>query len=245
MVNEVLPKKRITVDLVLALIFFVVFLIMLLSNFIFYSYIHFAALALFLVPPGVFYLIWIYQGKREQSKIKKIVIRTISIVVSVVLILVNFAVMYLNDLVNPVSDPIYYQRILRAYDYPQNECVAHFPKAIPVDAKNVKLYEIAGEDFLLKYDTTPDDINRIVAKYEGKAKFIISKYSSEPNSDIYYPAFYEEITGDGSQQLPDDFQLFFLDNQPGSDGEAWNHGSSSGIAISTQRCEVIYWYEWS
>lgn len=249
MVSDALPKKRISFDSVMAMIFLVVFLVMLLINFIYYRYIHCFNLALFLLPTGFFYFLHRYLHKRSSRKAHRVVIRTISIIVSVIFVFINFAAMYLNDLINPVSDPIYYQHLMQMYDYGGDEWTDHFPKIVPVGAKNVKFFD-GGSDFLLKYDTTSADIKRIISEYEGKAKVVIEmdKYNSGqyvPAQDIFFPAFYSEITGDDTQGLPDDFHLLILNNRPGSDGEAWNHGSSSGIAVSIQRCEVIYWYEWA
>jgi hypothetical protein len=239
-------------DFVLMIVSLLSFLLMLVINIVFGRYFHFLCLALFLVPPPFFYFLWRHIRYYELRKTKRIVIRTIGIVLSAALLLFSSGKMLSDETFVPVKDPGDYQHMLRLYDYPTNTQMAHFPKKIPADAKDVKFYELpgflqGGDNFVLKYRTTSAEIANMISEYEGKAKAVVdmSEYNSDQSdlgNGICMPELTSDMTGYGSGGLPDDFRVFILETD--SDGTSWNnHGTTSGFAVSTQRNEIVYWYE--
>ena len=56
----------------------------------------------------------------------------------------------------------------------------------------------------------------------------------------------EFYTGDdlkGIRGFPDDYALYVLDAKDLSGGN-WDQGSTRGVAVSTQRHEVVYWADY-
>ncbi len=46
-----------------------------------------------------------------------------------------------------------------------------------------------------------------------------------------------------TRKFPDDYAIMVIEANDGNGGFPWNHGSTAGIAISTQRNIAVYWAE--
>jgi hypothetical protein len=125
--------------------------------------------------------------------------------------------------------------------------MAHFPKAVPPGARNVKFYEQpeflqGGSDFILTYDTDSKEINRIYDTYSSQALIVIKGDTTDMLSDDdRIPQFTYDQTG--YEGLPQDFDYIVLGAKPYHPGD-WNHGYTYGVAISRERREVIFWSEY-
>jgi hypothetical protein len=87
----------------------------------------------------------------------------------------------------------------------------------------------------LRYTANEDDVEGIYKLYAKMDKVFIHGETDAPS---YYDLFASKI---GYEPLPDDFDLFIVrKNQLGTDALA---GIVSGLAISRQRNEVIFFYE--
>lgn len=102
-----------------------------------------------------------------------------------------------------------------------------------------------------KYFTITDSLNHLyskTAKLKGTYKElekIKDKYDS-----LAFPTFliYDPFGGYNGSKLPEDFILYFNIAEPqsgkiGSKQFIWNHGTTSGAAISVDRNLVLYWVD--
>ncbi len=137
-------------------------------------------------------------------------------------------------------EAIVHEAIVHGYGH---ELTEHFPPHIPSNAREVKFYYepgfLQGGSLLqLRCKLPADEIATLRDRYLPLAKRVYS------GSAIPITSFYNEkqIPGD----LPQDFQILILGGKPYKTNPVdWNHGYTYGLAISTQRQEVIYYAdEW-
>jgi len=122
----------------------------------------------------------------------------------------------------PVQDPARYEEVLAEYDGGP-KAVAHFPPHIPETAAAVELYYTrrflqGGSCLRLRYRLPLSELEAVTQQYRSIAQHI-------ENGKPF--------------DIPDDFQVFYLENSESPD---WN-GYAYGVAVSLERQEVIYWAE--
>jgi hypothetical protein len=160
----------------------------------------------------------------------------------------NFGAAMIIGATTPVRDPARYEEILGDYD--NEKLVTHFPPHIPNDATQVTFYYsppfLQGGSLLKLHCKLPSpQVDAVLQEYLPAAREIRSGTgdvleSSEPG---YVPTvlfFYEEDSE--IVPVPEDFLVLILDAEPYEPGD-WNHGYIYGVAVSTERQEVIYWTE--
>jgi len=148
------------------------------------------------------------------------------------------------DITTPDTDPGCYESVLERYHYPKTEWISHFPAKIPENAMNVYFHHLQG--FLqgamilqVRYTLPPEEVNSLLERSIGKAIQIRNgQYESfntlGPNE---IPSTYLYVGPE--EDWPEDFKVMVLDAEDYTSN--WNHGFSYGVAISTERNEVVYW----
>jgi len=158
----------------------------------------------------------------------------------------------------PITDPSKYQNVITLRWHDQ-DLIEHFPEIIPAYAGNTRLYYRGG--FLQGGSTIelrvrmPDNfIESVYQKYRPEAKATYNGAEkleggvNHPNKlpkwrfATFSPDEYD--TQGHPSLLPQDFEILLLQSHPSKTNPGdWNHGQSSGISISRQRREIIYWAE--
>jgi hypothetical protein len=145
-------------------------------------------------------------------------------------------------------------------EWSKNNLSAHFPRAIPAEARKVRLsahpgYLQGGGWFQVRFvlpaarvKAIYDDATaRAKAFYDGGDQFTLvdaldGKLEGVEGA-LAGTSFY---TDDADEKLfPDDYRIFVFyarDGMPGG-GFRWNHGESTGVVVSLKRNEVIYYLE--
>ena len=160
----------------------------------------------------------------------------------------NFGAAMIVGATTPIRDTAQYEKILAYYD---EELVAHFPTHIPDDATRVTFYYLppfmqGGAHLQLRCKLPSFQIDAMLQKYLSTAKQIQNSTGDiveSSNEQGYIPSpsfFYEENSETVS--IPEDLLVLILDAEPYEPGN-WNHGYSCGVAVSTEKQEVIYWAE--
>lgn len=163
-------------------------------------------------------------GMRKTSrKVVRVVGAVLLLVTGLAFILfLSLGVLFKNTS-EPVQDPSRYEEVLAEYDGGP-EVIAHFPSHIPETATEVALYYMprvlqGGSRFRLSYKLPSSELETIVEQYR--------------------PIAHQIKDGRRSSNIPEDFEVFYLDD---SDSPNWN-GYAYGVAISMERQEIIYWAE--
>jgi len=155
-------------------------------------------------------------------------------------------VINLKQLMTPVTDVRQYNMMMsKAGNSP---LFAHLPRTIPADAWNVHMYFDHGllqaaTMLQLRYATTPAQIAALSARFTPKA--VVSFARGEETDIPHAPSFLTADKSTASQDtgfgdFPPDYQILVLYKDPTGD---WNHNAFSGVAISKQRSEIVYWME--
>ena len=134
------------------------------------------------------------------------------------------------------------------------ELVSHFPDSIPQSATLKKFCHFPG--FLqggayiqLRLELPEKEIAQLYDRFlqQRTKSFFGGDMSRHMNETNGMPTtfFY---TGDSDKQsFPDDYEIMIFDpifpESERPEGFYWNHGTSHGVAISTNRNEIVYWAE--
>lgn len=153
----------------------------------------------------------------------------------------NGIVGYIVASTTPIFDVNQYEAIVQSYG---PKLTPHFPPHIPSDATGVKFYYepafLQGGSYLqLRCRLPADEIAALLEQYLPIAKEVRSSNEMAVNNDIPLTSFY------GEMQLAGDFRILILGGEPYKTNPVdWNHGYTYGLAISTQRQEVIYYADY-
>jgi hypothetical protein len=144
-----------------------------------------------------------------------------------------------------------YAELRTAWD---QEFVAHFPPEIPGDASLKKFSHFpgflqGGAHIQLRLRLPPERIRKLYNEFVAQRtkSFFGGDGNRHMNEKEGMPttSFQTGDTDGGS--FPNDYEIMIFDRVlPDSErppGFYWNHGRSHGVAISTNRNEIIYWAE--
>lgn len=131
--------------------------------------------------------------------------------------------------------------------------VDHFPPTIPQTAANVRLsyipgYLQGGAHFQVRMELPPAAVAAIKAQagqatthqYQGGSFY--EHYNDDQQNNVPTAHFHTADDLSGTHAFPQHYTLYVLHAQDGAAGR-WNHGETSGVGISVQTNEVIYWAE--
>ena len=114
----------------------------------------------------------------------------------------------------------------------EQDMITHFPKAIPNDAKNVKLYchtsKYNGETLLLKFKVDESYIEQELKNH----KFI--------NTDGSQQKLYNFYSGNGIK--PDGFIFYVLDNEDNRYKYKEHFPFFNGIGVDKDNNYILYYY---
>lgn len=154
-----------------------------------------------------------------------------------------------NGLIGQITDITRYLEIRE--EMGDSELAHHFPKSIPEYAQNVKFEYVpgflqGGEIFQLRMKLPEDEIDSLYKEFRLKAThiFIGGETNDHANTTDGVPTtfFYTSDTED--QSFPDDYEIMVINAEPeGTPKFKWNHGVSYGVAISTEKSDIVYWLE--
>lgn len=175
-----------------------------------------------------------------------------SVTTVILFFLFNFALMTWQ--LTPISDVSKYENVKRLR-WHRKDLLEHFPETIPSRIQDPRFFYRAGflqggASIELRMELPQREFDTIVKKNRAKAKFILNhlgkaksgKFTGEvhfaPKSG-FYTVYRAELTDEYQiGPLPDDFETFCLHIEG-----HFNHGESSGISVSKERREIIYWAE--
>lgn len=174
----------------------------------------------------------------------------------VLFILFDIALMFWQ--LTPISAVSKYENVKRLR-WHRKDLVKHFPETIPSVARDPRFYYHAGflqggASIELRMQLPAESVEEVYATYVRQAKSIfdgarkLPSDSSNPNvlpkwRFFTFPPEQDE-TPNVPPLLPRDFEIMLLSSYPyKSNPTEWNHGESSGISISRERSEIIYWAE--
>jgi len=158
----------------------------------------------------------------------------------------------------PITTASKYNNVMTLRWHDQ-QLIEHFPEQIPSDAENTRFYYRAGflqggSTIELRVKVPAKHVEEVYTAYRPKAKIILNgaekldRGTSNPDmlpkwSFVTFPPNENEIPGTHTL-LPKDFEILLLSSEPyKSNPTDWNHGKATGISISRQRREIIYWAE--
>lgn len=191
-----------------------------------------------------------HQSPRDRYTLKMVLTR-MGIIIGVTAV-IQFGLMLLPQRgLHKLSE---YQSILAQCDEPQ--IVAHFPKAIPTEANQGKLFFIKGAmgqggDLQLRLTMGQSFIEKLAIDLAASVKWqyiggnMVTHYELDRVNNVPTTYFF---TGDekGKYTFPDSYTLYILeaidlsDPTLGIEG-SWTHGHTRGVAINQTENIVVYW----
>lgn len=146
----------------------------------------------------------------------------------------------------PVTDSQRYEKALTLLQYPNYPETSQFPSVIPEEAKQVYfLYSPAflqgSERLCLKFETTPEALRAYRESVEKRAVWMGNPDQCDTQTTGVYPgaASVFDYATDG---IPPDLTLYVTYSKP-SRHHDWNHGTTSFVAISEARNEILFSYQ--
>ena len=169
-------------------------------------------------------------------------------------ILVNLGAAAWEAATTSVDDVARYEAVLGDLGHPNERLVAHFPVHIPENATQVMFYYLpaflqGGANLQLRCKLPSSEVDSVLQRYLATAQQVQNSRGDviEAKGDYHplpTPSFRNEDDS-GFAPLPEGFLVLVLDAKPyRTDPVDWNHGYSYGVAVSTERQEVIYWAEY-
>jgi hypothetical protein len=134
------------------------------------------------------------------------------------------------------------------------ELVGHFPDPIPESASLTKFSHFpgflqGGAHIQLRLALPSEQIQELYERFLQKRtkSFLGGNTNRHMNEKDGMPTTFFK-TGDKDQSsFPKDFEIMIFDpvlpESERPEGHYWNHGKSHGVAISTNRNEIVYWAE--
>ena len=188
----------------------------------------------------------------------KKILKFIGFLVAIVIFFYIFDAVLMLWQLTPITTTSKYNNVMTLRWHDQH-LVQHFPEQIPPDAGNPRFYYRAGflqggSSIELRVQMPTDFVEEVLTTYRPQAKSIFNEAEKlergADNPDILpkwnfvtFPPDENETPGTHTL-LPKDFEILLLSSEPyKSDPTDWNHGKASGISISRQRREIIYWAE--
>jgi hypothetical protein len=132
--------------------------------------------------------------------------------------------------------------------------VGHFPTAIPADASLKKFSHFpaflqGGAHIQLRLRLPPEHIRQLYTRFatQRTKSFFGGDINRHMNEKEGMPTTFFSTGDTDDHSFPTDYEVMIFDSVlPESErppGFGWNHGRSHGVAISTNRNEIIYWAE--
>ncbi len=176
----------------------------------------------------------------QMNKILRISKVTASILAVALILYALFSSINVFRYITPSSNIDDYETTIVQY---RGVYTSHFPKTIPPTAKNVSFFHepsvMQGAARLqLRVVLTSKEISKIRNDLEGK---FISRTFGNRASDDSENMMPRRVSSDKfADKRVANYEIFTISKTP---DDEWNHPKFSGIAISDEFSEVLYWYE--
>ncbi|MGC4006308.1 MAG: hypothetical protein QM811_25585 [Pirellulales bacterium] len=158
----------------------------------------------------------------------------------------------LASLLGPLSETTSvaaYEKTLK--EWSGSGLVSHFPSNIPPHAQSVRFsafsgYLQGGAHIQLRMKLPASEIAAIEACLKSETKHVYSggdkydHFNQNQQSNLPTTTFHTADNPKVTYAFPADYLLYVLSAR---NNGSWNHGRTSGAAISTINNEVIYWAE--
>ena len=181
-----------------------------------------------------------------MRRILKVAASTVGIALAIYAVIVAAFAWQLRT----ITDVSRYDDLIRRWD---PSLVDHFPKRIPVNAMKQSLsffpgFLQGGAHLQLRIELPAADVAREEVRMSQLSTHVYQRGErtypdpyDNATRDVPLPPFH---TGDkkSSAGFPADYILYFLFAQPG-ESAPWNHGQTTGVAVSRQTSELVYWAE--
>jgi hypothetical protein len=162
----------------------------------------------------------------------------------------------LHNSLKTVTDVAQYSKILND-PWKDSPLVQHFPKTIPAEAKNVKIYYVpgflqGGSMLQLQMTLPPAKIAEIQAQLRKVAqrKYIPGAKDNSPTQEtsadgqMSITFEYKYYLGKSdAQNFPENYEILVLSDSRGAPTYNWNHSQMHGVAIDPTTSEIVYWAE--
>lgn len=194
------------------------------------------------------------KNKKTFKIIWKILLILIKLSFFAIMALIIFINISLHNSLKPVTDITQYYTILNK-SWKDSPFLQHFPKTIPVEAKNIKIYYrpgfLQGGSILQLQMTLPS--TRIAEIQAQLCKAIQYKriYKAKDNNHIggdctdgqrNINSNYNFYIGQPvDQKFPKNYKIFVLSDTRTADD--WNHGEMHGVAVDPIASQIVYWAE--
>lgn len=153
---------------------------------------------------------------------------------------------FLHKVISPppfITDVSVYPKVLERYR--PTGMVDHFPDAIPPEATDVRMAEFAGylqgpPHLELRMKLPEDELAAIESQAAAAAAHVLpgGTHMETDEGLVSGPWFW--TSDDEHKRLPAHYTVYVLHTR--YTDSSWF--SLSGVAVSTQAGEVIYWYQW-
>jgi len=164
--------------------------------------------------------------------------------------LANFGALVWDSATTPIREISRYKEIITNMKQGWNgDPLSHFPEDIPQGSSHVQMYYLppflqGGMVFQLQHQLPWADnvkLKNLHEQYEESALQIQNAKHEIISSKQYLNPIpiLEEV-----ELWPDDLVIYILHAKPyETNPDNWNHGYSTGVALSTQSQLIIYWLE--
>jgi len=144
----------------------------------------------------------------------------------------------------PVTELSQYEEVKTLWP---EELVSHFPSSATGDTGFFfqRGFLQGIHSLQLKEVLSVSDIEILLQRYSEKALAVFrwGRWDDSPNGTKHVPIPYYFTSEDGSLAFPEDFVIMVLLAEEHNGGNPWNHGRTSGIALSVERKTAVYWAE--
>jgi hypothetical protein len=188
----------------------------------------------------------------------KKILKFIGFLVAIVIVFYIFDATLMLWQLTPITTTSKYNNVMTLRWHDQ-DLIQHFPEQILPNAGNPRFYYRAGflqggSSIELRVQMPANFVEEVLTTYRPQAKSIFNGAEKlergADNSDmlpkwsfVTFPPDENETLGTHTL-LPKDFEILLLSSEPyTSNPTDWNHGKATGISISRQRGEIIYWAE--
>jgi len=204
------------------------------------------------LPSAAFAIAYIYALKIKR-KMEHAIIIPLCLLALGIWGFVNLGVEIIIKDTTEVTDIRRYDDILDNYWSFKPELVSHFPRPIPLYAKNIRFSFLpkflqGGTHVQLCYSAPADRISELYDNFIDKRTkpFFGSNKYDHTNIKEGMPTTFFYTSDSDSKDFTDDYEIMIFDkvlNEKERQHTSWNHGQSHGVAISKKKNEIVYWAE--
>lgn len=187
---------------------------------------------------------------RNVSHKKIIIINTVVVILSIVLLILNFLTLLERETFGKNNNINNYERTIKRYS--SSSGIEFFPRKIPSDAKNVEFEEWpqfmqGGSVIYLSYDIDNIKTEELDDELRGNSLYVLESIAdiklAGENIDMLRK-MEEEIGYDGYSEKSDKFIIYILGAKKFSGEGYWNHGTEYGVIVNKDKNRVTYFNEY-